>query len=550
MARPARPEPKVFLSDRARRPRAGLVPRDLLRARDARAAVLGEKSTSYLEDAEAADRAPRDARGRPLIVVQLRDPVRAGRVATGGSAPSNGLEDAPARDGARENLDGPRAVGPGRHVGLAVRLPGAGPLRRLPRSRGWPRSPTTSTVRVPRGPAGPGRGTSVRLCTSTLGVDAGTSGRATPGAGQREHGADPRARRRTCSRRLRDVLPRERPGAEPSSRTAAALAAGTADHPGVTVTDQHEHPELPEIPFNKTAIEGRELEYVQQSHPERPHRPPAGSSRRAPRCCWPRNRRRGGAADDLVHGGARAVRAAARPPPGRHRRSCRRSRSRPPRSPSPRQGARLLFCDIEPRHPRARPGAPRDAARRLACARSWSSTTPASPATWTGIRAVLADRPDVALIEDNAHGLFGTLARAAARQPRAGSRRLSFHETKNFICGEGGALLVNDPATSTGRGCSTTRAPTGGRSCSARSTSTPGRTPARRSGSSDVLAAYLLRPARAARRRSRPSGAASTSATPRLLAPHADELGVRRCRCVPADCELGVPHVLRAAARP
>ena len=31
------------------------------------------------------------------------------------------------------------------------------------------------------------------------------------------------------------------------------------------MTDQHEHPELPSIPFNKTAIVGRELEYVQQS---------------------------------------------------------------------------------------------------------------------------------------------------------------------------------------------------------------------------------------------------------------------------------------------
>ena len=38
-----------------------------------------------------------------------------------------------------------------------------------------------------------------------------------------------------------------------------------------------------------------------------------------------------------------------------------------------------------------------------------------------GIRAVLAGRPDVALIEDNAHGLFGTLARAAAGQLRRAS---------------------------------------------------------------------------------------------------------------------------------
>jgi dTDP-4-amino-4,6-dideoxygalactose transaminase len=49
----------------------------------------------------------------------------------------------------------------------------------------------------------------------------------------------------------------------------------------------------------------------------------------------------------------------------------------------------------------------------------------------------------VTVIEDNAHGLFGrykdrwlgTFGSLAA---------LSFHETKNFTCGEGGALIIND----------------------------------------------------------------------------------------------------------
>jgi dTDP-4-amino-4,6-dideoxygalactose transaminase len=48
----------------------------------------------------------------------------------------------------------------------------------------------------------------------------------------------------------------------------------------------------------------------------------------------------------------------------------------------------------------------------------------------------------VDLIEDNAHGLF-----ASHRGRPLGSfgrfSTLSFHETKNFICGEGGALIVN-----------------------------------------------------------------------------------------------------------
>jgi dTDP-4-amino-4,6-dideoxygalactose transaminase len=56
----------------------------------------------------------------------------------------------------------------------------------------------------------------------------------------------------------------------------------------------------------------------------------------------------------------------------------------------------------------------------------------------------IANRRGVPVVEDNAHGLFGkykdrylgTFGVMAAQ---------SFHETKNFSCGEGGALLINDP---------------------------------------------------------------------------------------------------------
>lgn len=56
----------------------------------------------------------------------------------------------------------------------------------------------------------------------------------------------------------------------------------------------------------------------------------------------------------------------------------------------------------------------------------------------------LAGQYGVAVVEDNAHGLFGkykgkylgTFGCLATQ---------SFHETKNFNCGEGGALLINDP---------------------------------------------------------------------------------------------------------
>ena len=49
------------------------------------------------------------------------------------------------------------------------------------------------------------------------------------------------------------------------------------------------------------------------------------------------------------------------------------------------------------------------------------------------------------VVEDNAHGLYGRYEAAcsARLEPLATQ---SFHETKNVSCGEGGALLINDPA--------------------------------------------------------------------------------------------------------
>jgi dTDP-4-amino-4,6-dideoxygalactose transaminase len=57
----------------------------------------------------------------------------------------------------------------------------------------------------------------------------------------------------------------------------------------------------------------------------------------------------------------------------------------------------------------------------------------------------IAAKHNLLLIEDNAHGLFakykgkylGTFGALATQ---------SFHETKNIICGEGGALIINDEA--------------------------------------------------------------------------------------------------------
>jgi len=54
-----------------------------------------------------------------------------------------------------------------------------------------------------------------------------------------------------------------------------------------------------------------------------------------------------------------------------------------------------------------------------------------------------ARRHGIAVVEDNAHGLFGTY-RGRYLGTFGCLATQSFHETKNFTCGEGGALLIND----------------------------------------------------------------------------------------------------------
>lgn len=56
----------------------------------------------------------------------------------------------------------------------------------------------------------------------------------------------------------------------------------------------------------------------------------------------------------------------------------------------------------------------------------------------------VAGRHGLAVVEDNAHGLFGRL-RGRLLGSFGCMSTLSFHETKNFTCGEGGALIINDP---------------------------------------------------------------------------------------------------------
>jgi dTDP-4-amino-4,6-dideoxygalactose transaminase len=55
----------------------------------------------------------------------------------------------------------------------------------------------------------------------------------------------------------------------------------------------------------------------------------------------------------------------------------------------------------------------------------------------------IAARHGITVIEDNAHGLFASF-QGRPLGTFGSLATLSFHETKNIICGEGGALLIND----------------------------------------------------------------------------------------------------------
>lgn len=55
----------------------------------------------------------------------------------------------------------------------------------------------------------------------------------------------------------------------------------------------------------------------------------------------------------------------------------------------------------------------------------------------------IANRRGIPIVEDNAHGLFGKY-RGKFLGAFGVMASQSFHETKNFSCGEGGALLIND----------------------------------------------------------------------------------------------------------
>lgn len=105
------------------------------------------------------------------------------------------------------------------------------------------------------------------------------------------------------------------------------------------------------------------------------------------------------------------------------------------------RGARPVFCDVR------RDTLNMDEAKleSLITAR----TRAIVPVHYAGVGCAMEDilataqRHGLTVVEDNAHGLFGKYSNRYLGSFGALATQ-SFHETKNFACGEGGALLIND----------------------------------------------------------------------------------------------------------
>lgn len=106
------------------------------------------------------------------------------------------------------------------------------------------------------------------------------------------------------------------------------------------------------------------------------------------------------------------------------------------------EGATPVFCDIDP----LTLGLDLEEARNLITPKTKAIVlvhyggVPANPEGFSR----LAEEHGLVLIEDNAHGLGGT-SNGKKLGTFGAMSTLSFHETKNITCGEGGALVINDP---------------------------------------------------------------------------------------------------------
>ncbi|MEX2214888.1 MAG: dTDP-4-amino-4,6-dideoxygalactose transaminase [Phycisphaeraceae bacterium] len=105
------------------------------------------------------------------------------------------------------------------------------------------------------------------------------------------------------------------------------------------------------------------------------------------------------------------------------------------------RGARIVFADIRP----DTLNLDETKVRQLITPR----TRAIVPVHYAGVACemdellAIANESGIALVEDNAHGLFGRY-RGRPLGSFGCMSTLSFHETKNITCGEGGALLIND----------------------------------------------------------------------------------------------------------
>lgn len=104
-------------------------------------------------------------------------------------------------------------------------------------------------------------------------------------------------------------------------------------------------------------------------------------------------------------------------------------------------GAKPIFCDIDP----VTLGLDIKQAEKLISPKTRAIVlvhyggVPAHPEGF----ARLAEKHGLILIEDNAHGLGG-LSKGKRLGTFGALSTLSFHETKNLSCGEGGGLVIND----------------------------------------------------------------------------------------------------------
>jgi dTDP-4-amino-4,6-dideoxygalactose transaminase len=105
-------------------------------------------------------------------------------------------------------------------------------------------------------------------------------------------------------------------------------------------------------------------------------------------------------------------------------------------------GARPVFVDVDPLTLNLNPD--------LLEAAITPRTRAIVPVHYAGVACdmekimTIAGRHGVEVVEDNAHGLFGSLA-GRSLGTFGSLSTLSFHETKNVSCGEGGALILNRP---------------------------------------------------------------------------------------------------------